>query len=254
MKPGAESVAAEAATLQAEANARGLTLSLIGSLAIMLRCPTHAPLMAPLGRRVPQDIDFVGYQRESRQVEIFFESRGYVLHPSVSHSREFGLKRLIYADAAGHKVDVFLDALVMAHTIDFAGRLRREEPTVSLADLLLSKLQIHRITHNDLVDLTLLLAEHDLGQEPGQIDLDYVVGILSADWGFHYSAISNVAKLDELVEQSTVLPPPIAARVVASSNQLRDAVDRAPKTTRWRIRARVGTRLPWYEHVDEVDL
>ena len=254
MKPGVESIAIEAARLQTEAAARGLTLSLIGSLAIVLRCPTNAHLMAPLGRRDPQDIDFVGYQRESKQLELLFASRGYSLHPSISHSREFGLKRLIYMDPAGHKVDIFLDALVMAHTIDFTERLVRNEHTVSLADLLLSKLQVHRITHNDLVDLVVLLAEHDLGQGPGQIELEYVVRILSADWGFQYSAISNLATVSDLVQHATALPPSVSTRVLTAANQLRDAVERAPKTTRWRLRARVGTRVPWYEHVDEVDL
>jgi len=34
---------------------------------------------------------------------------------------------------------------------------------------------------------------------------------------------------------------------------LREKVDSAKKSTRWKLRARVGTRARWYEEVDDVD-
>jgi hypothetical protein len=173
----------------------------------------------------------------------------------VSHSREWGVKRLIYThpEHAG-KVDVFLDQLVMAHTIDFSGLLEREPVTVSLADLLLSKVQIYRITDNDLIDLAVLLAEHDLGRAPEEIGLDRVTKVLGSDWGFTYGARLNLAKLADALETMIALEPRVADRVRARVRGLEAAIEAAPKTTMWRLRARVGTRTSWYEHVDDVEI
>ena len=65
---------------------------------------------------------------------------------------------------AATKVDVFLDALRMSHTIDFKGRLdvpRADSP--GRQTCCLSKLQIHEITEKDIKDLAALLAAHPLG-------------------------------------------------------------------------------------------
>jgi hypothetical protein len=35
--------------------------------------------------------------------------------------------------------------------------------------------------------------------------------------------------------------------------ELRDVIERAPKTQRWKLRARVGNRVKWYEEVEEVN-
>ncbi len=247
------SVVDEASELQDEAARRGLTLRLIGSLAIRLRCETTRHLTEVLDRRPPRDIDFVGYSSQSQPLERLFEERGYQLDPAVRHSREWGVKRLIYHSPAGHKVDVFLDELVMAHTILFTGRLEREPATVCLADLLLSKLQIHRITENDLIDMVVLLAAAGYGSEEGEIDLGYIVGIMSADWGFHRTTLDNLQKLEDALGRYSTLEAGIRETVRSRASQLATAMEVAPKTTRWRLRARVGTRVPWYEHVDEVD-
>ena len=253
MTPAA--VAAEATEIQGLSDAEGVPLRLIGSLAIDRRCPDHRGLMTALGRRPPGDIDFIAYARDEHAIDKLLTGRGYVIHPSVSHSREWGVNRLIYTHAEhGTKVDIFLDKLIMAHTIDFAGCLDREPTTVSLADLLLSKLQIYRITANDLIDLTVLLAEVDIGVAPDQIAIERVTAVLGDDWGFAHGARLNLARLIEEVAGYATLHPVVAARVMARARRLLDEIDAAPKSRRWRMRARLGTRVAWYEHVDDVDV
>jgi hypothetical protein len=34
---------------------------------------------------------------------------------------------------------------------------------------------------------------------------------------------------------------------------LQQRIDDAPKSAKWRLRAKVGTRYPWYEEVEELD-
>ena len=255
--PGAADLGAEARRLCDAAAGAGVPLRMIGSLAVALRCPRRRDLAALLGRRPPRDIDLVTYARHEAAVERLLQDAGYLPDPRLRHSREFGVKRLIYQRPAGGpgggaKVDVFIDELVMAHTVDFAGRLELDEPTVTLADLLLSKLQIHEITEGDLIDLAVLLAEHDLDGGRGGIDAGHVGRVLGADWGFHHSALGNLDRLAAAIGRWPPLPDGVAERLAGQAAALRDAIEAAPKTRRWRLRARLGERVRWYEEVDEV--
>jgi hypothetical protein len=49
------------------------------------------------------------------------------------------------------------------------------------------------------------------------------------------------------------LPETAAAAIEGNITALRDAIERAPKTQRWKLRARVGERTRWYEQVEEVN-
>lgn len=251
----AERIPGEAARLLDIAAERSLTLRLTGSLAVRLRCPEHGALLSALGRRPYRDIDFFGYTREQRHLEQLFVSEGYEADPTIRQSQEWGIKRLIYTHPDTHiKIDVFMDELVMAHTVKLVGRLELDEPTVTLTDLLLSKLQIHEITENDLIDLTVLLAEHGFGLDANQgIDLDYIAGIMARDWGFCYETFQNIDKHHTALTRYATLPDHVAEVVRERLDTLRQRIDEEPKSTRWKLRARLGTRAPWYEEVDEVE-
>jgi hypothetical protein len=257
----------EAVRLVGAAASSGLTIRVTGSVAVHLRCGRHRSLMPALGRRPFYDIDFWGRDKEHQRLEEFFGGQGYLLDPAARGLREWGIKRQIYAHPeTGIKVDVFLDKLVMAHTIGFAGQLATAGPCISLADLVLSKLQIHEITSNDLIDLTVLFGEHPVGEhgagetgagetgpggEDALIDLARLRTLLCDDWGFWYTATGNLGRLAETAN-SAPLPEDVRQRVLATTAQLRDHLAESPKSRRWRLRAKVGTRKRWYETVEEV--
>src|SRR5438270_10798909 len=180
----------EALRLEAKAAQAGLTLRIMGSIAVELTCPTHAGLLTRLGRGPVRDIDYMGYAAEQRALESMFEGDGWTEDPVIRQAKEWGVKRLIYRHpSSGHKVDVFLDELVMSHTIDMRGRLELAAPTIPLVDLLLSKLQIHEITDDDVLDLIVLLAEHELGDGgDGTFDVPRLLDLTSRDWGFAHTA------------------------------------------------------------------
>jgi hypothetical protein len=250
----AEAVLAESGELMRRAAERSLTVRLTGSLAVRLVCPEHAPLLAALGRRPYRDIDLIAYSRQKREIAALFEERGYVLDPSVRAAQEFGIKRFVYEQpGTGLKADVFFDELVMAHTVDFHRRLELDTPTITVTDLLLTKLQIHEFTDNDLIDCIVLLAEHDLGTAgPRLIDAGYVAGVMRKDWGFYYTTRANLQQIAGSLDGRTALPADVAGTVRGRVGHLDDAIERAPKTQRWKLRARVGSRVKWYEDVEEV--
>lgn len=253
----AAAVLAEASELMRISTERSLTVRLTGSLAIHAHCPSQATLLPMLGRRPYRDIDLMGYSKQKRQIAALFQERGYVLDPAVKQAQEFGLKRFVYEHPDSHlKADVFFDELEMAHTIDFQGRLELDAPTIAVTDLLLTKLQIHEITENDLIDCIVLLAEHEVADGgpavPEVIDAAYVAGIMRKDWGFCYTTQRNLAKISEALDRYPVLPADVTETVQDRIAALDDAIEQAPKTQKWKLRARVGERVKWYEQVEEV--
>jgi hypothetical protein len=233
----AERIPAEATRLVGSAAEQTLLLRITGSVAVHLHCPQHNVFMRVLGRRPFYDIDFWGRDRDHQRIDAFFQAEGYLPDPAARGLREW---------------DVFMDALVMAHSIKFADRLELADPCISLADLVLSKLQIHEMTANDLIDLTVLLGEHRIGAHAaGQIDLNRIRDVLCDDWGFWYSADLNLVRLHESVQRPG-LDPDLAARVQMQIETLRAHLAAAPKSRRWKLRAKVGTRKRWYEQVEEV--
>ncbi|HEV3496578.1 MAG TPA: hypothetical protein VHA34_09530 [Actinomycetes bacterium] len=116
-------------------------------------------------------------------------------------------------------------------------------------DLLLQKLQIVRQTVTDRMDTAALLATHPVApgaQGPEAIDAGYVAGLLARDWGFHHTATANLAALagDRAGNGS-------AATVAERVGELLAAIEAAPKSVRWRARARVGERMQWWQDVDD---
>jgi len=252
---GVPALREEALRLVARASERKLTLRLTGSLAIILRSPYAAGLLEALDRRPLRDIDFMAYARDQTAIEAMFEEDGWVLDPIIRWSREWGVKRLIYRSADDRfKVDVFLDQLVMSHTVDLRHRLELDGPTITLADLLLSKLQIHDITRNDLLDVLVLVADHGLDAGADDtIELPRLTDVLRDDWGFWYTARANLDRAEEAIATCAALPADVAERIRRRIATLRDDLDAVPKSRRWRLRAAVGTRLAWYQDVDEVE-
>jgi hypothetical protein len=250
----ARAVSDEADVLLGVAKERRLTLRLTGSLAIKSHCAGSSHLLEALGRRPYRDIDLMGVWKQNRDIAHMFEERGYVADPEIKQAQEFGVKRLIHEHPdTGIKIDVFMDDLVMAHTVPFGGRLELDDPTISVTDLLLSKLQIHEITENDLIDTVVLVADHDLGAgDREHIDDGYVAGIMSKDWGFWYTTLGNLEKLQDAVARYDALPPETGATVGERFARLKTRIDDTSKSGKWKLRARVGTRARWYEEVAEV--
>jgi hypothetical protein len=78
------------------------------------------------------------------------------------------------------------------------------------------------------------------------IDPAYVAGLLARDWGFHHTATANLVALrDDPAGNGT------AATVRGRADALLGAIEAAPKSVRWRARARVGERMQWWQDVDE---
>lgn len=242
-------IRAEAERLSASALQSGLPARLIGGLAIWLRCPSVRT--GPFARSY-DDMDFAVAARGSAAFKDFLAAEGYL--PDRFFNGLHGETRLYFAAPDGRwSIDVVIDELTMSHRLDLRTRLDGPSPTVSLADLLLSKLQVWEINRKDLGDTLCVLADHRLGaddSDPETISLRRITAVLGADWGFCHTAERNLGKLAELWTEAPLPAPPYDAGEQIES--LRRAIDEAPKTRGWRMRSRIGERVRWYEVPEEV--
>jgi hypothetical protein len=214
----------------------GTTLRLLGGAAIFEHCP-QAIAAGPY--RELADLDAMTTGAQARAVSAALAARGW--EPEARFNAMHGDRRMIFTGPAG-KLDVFVDRFEMCHVIALRDRLELEPRTLTVADLLLTKLQIVELNAKDARDAAALLAEHELGEGPGDhVDIRYLAAVTGGDWGLWRTVTGTLGRLAEL-------QPEVAARAGA----LRAALDEAPKTRAWRLRARVGERKRWFELPDEV--
>jgi hypothetical protein len=141
----------------------------------------------------------------------------------------------------------------MCHVIDYAGRLEVDSPTVPLAELLLQKLQIVQTNEKDIQDTIILLAEHDLGKgDKDVINGDYVAKVLANDWGFYYTVTANLVKIKEFLDKYDALSKSQKAVVNQRIDVLRERIEKEPKSFQWKMRAKVGPSVKYYNMVEEV--
>jgi hypothetical protein len=246
-RPGWEAVQREAVALVAEAEARGVVLRVVGSTGIRLHCTPAAEALDRL-RRPAKDIDVVCRREDRTPLRRLLEERGWQVDRDLLVAME-GQRYAFTHPRDGLELDVFVDKLEFCHTIGLRDRLDRREVTVPVEDLLLQKLQIVRPTVTDRMDSQALLATHRVGAggvDGEAIDAGYVAGLLARDWGFHHTATANLAAL------RAAPPGNGGGRLVGERiDALLASIEAAPKSVRWRARARVGERLQWWQDVDE---
>jgi hypothetical protein len=234
-----------------EAEKQDIFLRLIGGLAFKVHCP-HAAHRA-LEREYP-DIDFVTDKASARQLLEFLPAMGYT--PNKTLNTLSGDQRQLYYDEPNNRqIDIFIGDFEMCHKLPMRDRVLHVEPlTVPLAELFLSKAQIVELNRKDVLDLLALLLDHDVGPSDDEtINVDIIAELCAKDWGLYTTISMNIQKLtgllgqEELQLEDTQLET-IRQRLAA----IQQAMEAAPKSMAWKLRAKIGTRVRWYQEVEEV--
>jgi len=236
------------------ADERNVILRIMGGAAIRMHCPRHENLYDRLNRVPKHDMDFVTYGRFRPLTKQLFMDLGYEPYISLMLTGTTGRLRQIFNDKQGNRaIDVFLDRLKMCHEIDFENRLEVDTPTVPLAELLLQKLQIVETNEKDIQDAIILLREHEIGDsDKDEVNGRHIASILSDEWGFYYTVKRNLAKVAEFTRGYANLTDADKDTITDRIRKLGDMIERAPKTLAWKMRAKVGPSVKWYNVVEEV--
>ena len=226
----------------------GIRLRVLGGLAIYMTCPSA--VIHPRLKRSYADIDLAGLEKEAPGLGQFFTQLGYV--PDQRFNALHGRTRMIfYNPDDGSHVDVFLDRFQMCHVLDLRKRLLDGYLSLTLADLLITKIQIVELNEKDIKDILAILLDHAIGPEaPDRLDLDYVVRLTSHDWGLYTTLSDNLIKAKEHL--ADYLQADEVELVEQRVEQILQKMQMAPKSVRWRARAKIGRRIEWYDLPDEV--
>jgi hypothetical protein len=234
------------------ARGRGILLRLLGAVAIRLHCQTHQHLFDQAERPI-SDLDVMSYGSQRRAVQNLLKENKYIGDEHLIAI--YGESRQIYQHPriAGLKLDVFFDQLKFCHTVPFRGRLELDYPTITMTDALLEKMQIVKINAKDLKDTIILLLEHPPAEafEPEKLDGGYLGCLLGADWGFYYTVTENLKKVIDFMRQEPFLQADQMELVERNAKALLATLEQAPKTLKWKLRARIGPKVKWYQDVEE---
>lgn len=237
----------EAQRVIAHATEHGELLRVAGSVAFRLRVSGRVSLPRP----APADIDLVAPARSERRIAALATELGYTAEKEFN--ARHGDRRLIFWDQArDRKLEVFVGVFVMCHELPIAERLETETETIPLAELLLTKLQIVELNEKDVCDMHSLIIAHAVGNGDGdQINAARIGALCGADWGLHHTVARTLTRL-AADPPSYTLTEEQRRLVDERVELLSEALEQHPKTLAWRMRARVGERVRWYEEPEEI--
>jgi hypothetical protein len=238
----------EAQRIIEQAGGLGLTVRLLGGLAIRVHSPSagHRALV----RSYP-DLDFAMNERRGDRAESLLTRLGYAANKAFNLLN--GDRRLLFFDSDhDRQIDVFVGRFHMCHTIPLGERLSLEPVTIPLAELLLTKLQIVQMNQKDVRDIAALLLDHPAGEgDTETVNLPRVSSLCCDDWGLWRTVLVSLDKVEEH-SAGFGLEADALRTLRDRVALLRAALHDGPKSTRWKLRAKVGERILWYDLPEEV--
>lgn len=233
-----------------EANEGGIPLKLLGGQAVRLLCP-----LFPNRARDDQDMDFACVSSKKRDVIDFFVARGFL--GDKRFNTLHGDRQMYFTTPDGKtSMDVVMDRLNMCHVLEFRERIDRLPDTLDVADLLLTKLQVVELNEKDVHDVLHLLSGFEVqpGDQPKAIGMDRVGRVVADDWGWWRTVTMNLDKVAHFAEDehSDLVPEARTFEPAAQARRLREHCDEVSKPMKWKLRAKVGDRVQWYQLPEEV--
>lgn len=251
--PTEADLVAEAERLLAAIEAAGVEARLLGGMAIRLLLGGR---MDAIFEREIADLDFVCASGAGRRLGGTLVESGYLADEQFNALN--GARRLLFVDPVhGRQIDVFVGSFEMCHELPLAERLEARPGTLPAAELLMTKLQIVELNRKDQRDAFALLdgaevADADRGGDgTDAINAARIAALTAQDWGLQRTFELNLERLRNSVEELELAAARRAA-IAARIERLQGAMVAAPKSRRWKLRARIGERKQWYEEPEEV--
>jgi len=235
--------------LVSAARERSILMRVLGGLAIKV----HRTSEHPVFEREYGDLDFVVAGKQRREFEAFMPQVEYSPH------KQFNLlngseRQIYYHNETEMKIDIFVDTFAMCHKIPLEGRLHLHPITIPLAELFLTKVQIAQLNRKDALDIASLLLYAETGSDDeNKINLKRIAQLCGADWGLYKTTSINLKRVEEIVSDENLnLTKEERDLILGRVRQIHQAFEEMPKSMQWKMRDKVGTRVRWYEEVEEV--
>ena len=230
------------------AGERQILLRVLGGLAVKV----HQKADHPTFRREFGDLDFVVVGKQRREFEAFMPTAGY------SPNKQFNLlngahRQIYYHSETEMKIDIFVGAFEMCHKIPLEDRLHIHPITIPLAELLLTKAQIAELNRKDGLDIASLLLYNETGNDDSKINLAQIAKLCGADWGLYKTTSINLKRVEEIIGEGDIQLEESERKLIRERiAEVQQTFESMPKSLAWQMRDKVGTRVRWYEEVEEV--
>ena len=243
----------------------GLLVRLMGGMAIR----AHAPDWPARTRRVEVDLDFATRSQGPRRL-LRAPRRARATPPDKRHNALFGGKQAYFVDVPRNRpVDVLVDSLEMCHRFEFADRLGASTPDAAAR----RAAAVEAPGRQDQPQGRARRARpaRRAPARPGRRRPRRAARAgrdqRAADPVVHLERLGLVADRDRQPRHARPVPrgradargPRPRQRAGRScstraprSRRCATAIDDAPKSTRWKLRARVGERQTWYKEPEEM--
>jgi hypothetical protein len=237
---------AEAIRIIDIARKKGAILRLIGGLAVRNHCE-----IIDFCERDYGDIDLVGLKKHFKKINETFKEAGYKENRHVAIATS-GQQMQFYKQDLEDHVDVFLDVFRMEHDVVLKERLTLEDYTISISDILITKLQIYTMNEKDLRDILTIVKDVPIDEEDksGVINLKYIAQLCAKDWGLYTDILSNIDKCLNLMHHYNLSTEEVG-QIKNKLNKIKELLENEPKTRRWKLRAKIGKKKAWYRVVEE---
>lgn len=238
----------EALRVVQTAQQQGITLRLLGGLAVRLHSPSANH--RSLARSYP-DIDFATPNKQATKIERLFGELGYAPNKTFNLFNS-DVRLLFYDEPHARQIDIFVAQFEMSHKIPITERISADPFTLPLAELLLTKLQVFEMNEKDIRDVCALVLDHPLGDKDDEtINVKRITQLTGDDWGLWKTSSLSIGKVKRYLE--TVEMEPTERELLNKRlNQLETDMNTAPKSMKWKMRDRVGEKMKWYELPEEV--
>jgi hypothetical protein len=238
-------IIAAAERISQQADTEGASVKALGGVGCWLHLTRHGDDAAPY-RRDYGDLDIVVRRGGQSRITGILTALGYT--PMASFNAVHGETRMMFVDPElGSRIDVFLGEFQMCHEVPLPGEaFPSGHAALAMPELVLMKLQVVEANEKDLRDVAGLFAFHDADE----LDDGRLVKALSRDWGLWRTVTENLGRLAALQTGDAAHD----ARVHATAAELNARAESSSKSMRWKARAVVGERSPWYETPEEPEV
>jgi hypothetical protein len=228
-----------------EARRRNTVLRLVGGLAIHIHCTDHSFCDRRYG-----DLDFVGLKSQYARIVEVMKEIGYIENLNMTISSA-GSRLLFEKPETTDHIDVFLDHIDIEHEINLKDRLNIEKDTISISDLLLTKLTITRLNEKDIRDIITMMKDIQMGHDDstGTINMTYIAELCAKSWGLYHDVMVSMRSTLNFLPNYT-LSEDISSEVSSRLEALENEILKAPKSLRWKLRALFGERIPWRHEIE----
>lgn len=177
-------------TLVNDAQARNITLRMLGGVAVYARCPSIES--NPRLQRENQDLDFVVTQDGWSRVAEILVAHGFTKRDESANEQHYVKDNIT--------IEVSQARLHEDFTLDFTSRLGITPLTLPLVDLLLQKLARVEFKQKDIQDSAALLVDHrvtDGGDEEEEINRERLYHVANSEYRLWKTIFDNTVTLEK---------------------------------------------------------